>query len=574
MKAKPLLFLLTILFFFNACQTASKREEVVIRATADPESLNPINYGTANALQIINLLYQSLLAIDLEDNQFKPLLVEQLPQVVKESQFSYFTYRLREEAAWDEQHPITARDVAFTLKVIKAPLVKNERVSRSLEFVRDVKIDPADPKKFTIVCAGYVSDMSWILGDFAILPEYLVDPQYYLTNFSVAELIAASDTLSRHPNLQAFADWFNSARFTRNKAFLKGSGGYELTDWQTNQYVRLKKKQFWWGDRLSPRLPYITAHPPAIIFRIIPEASTATLVFKNEQLDLYQRMPPTDFVQLQRDPDFSQQYAFFTPATYIYTYIGINGRNDKFADKRTRQALAHLLDVPKMIQVTQRNFATRTVGPVHPADKQLYNARIRPYVFDLKQAVRLLEQAGWQKMNNQWQKEIDGQPVLLTIALTYRSGNDEFENIAFIFRQAAAEINIPVTVQPLEGVLLNKNLRDHQFEVAIGSTSGNPFVFNFKSMLHSESAGSEGYNFTGFGNAESDRLIDALNQTKDAEQKARMLQRLQEILHDESNLIFLYFNTDRIAVHKQFTNLKISGLKPGYDVSAFTLKSN
>lgn len=574
MKAKPLLFLLTVLFFGNACRSSSAREEVIIRAAADPESLNPINYSTANALQIINLLYQSLLATDLEDNQFKPLLVEQLPQVVREPPLSYFTYRLREEAAWDEQHPITARDVVFTLKVIKAPLVENDKLNRSLEFVRDIKIDPADPKKFTIICAGYVPEMSLALGDFAILPAYLIDPEHLLDNFLVTELTTRQEVLSRHPQLKAFADWFNSARFTRNKDFLKGSGGYELADWRTGQYVRLRKKQFWWGARLSPSLPYVTAQPTAITFRVIPENTTALLVLKNEQLDVFHSMPAADFVQLRQDQNFRQKYQFFTPPTYDYTYIGINGRQDTFADKRTRQALAHLLDIPKMIRVTQLNFATRTVGPVNPADKQSYNARIQPYVFNLKRAVALLTQAGWQRMDNQWQKEIDGQLVPLTITLTYRSGNSEFENIALIFRQAAAKINIPVTIQPLEAVLLKKNLEAHQFEVTIRYASGNPFLLNYKSMFHSEGAVPGGENIAGFGNAESDQLIDAINQTQDAGQKARMLQRLQEILHDESNLIFLYFNTDRIAVHKRYTNLKISGLKPGYDVSAFTLRNN
>ncbi len=114
--------------------------------------------------------------------------------------------------------------------------------------------------------------------------------------------------------------------------------------------------------------------------------------------------------------------------------------------------------------------------------------------------------------------------------------------------------------------------KTHNFEVTVRYYSGNPDVFNYKSILHTESAVLGGGNYTGFGTPQSDSLIDAINQAANTAQKAVLLRKFQEVVHEESNLIFLYFNIDRIAVHKRFTNLKISGIKPGYDVSAFTLK--
>jgi len=185
-----------------------------------------------------------------------------------------------------------------------------------------------------------------------------------------------------------------------------------------------------------------------------------------------------------------------------------------------------------------------------------------------------LQAAGWVKNENGWQKNINGEVVPLTVNLNYKAGNTEFENIALIFQQAAAKINIPVTVQALEGKLLSQSLKAHNFEMFIRSLSGNPFVYNFKPILHTESAAEGGGNYTGFGTPESDNLIDQINETQDLQVKARLLKRLQQILHDQSNLIFLYFSKDRLAINKRFTNLKVSGIKPGYDVSAFELKKD
>ncbi|PSR54861.1 ABC transporter substrate-binding protein [Adhaeribacter arboris] len=574
MSAKKLFFFLLLLFFFNACQPANKKEEVVVRAVADPETLNPIGFSSANAVQIIALLYQSLLTIDLQDQQLKPLLVEKLPAVRQEKGKSYFTYQLRKEAVWDDQNPITGRDVAFTLKVIKAPLVKNNKLRIALDYVQDIKLDPRDPRKFTIECEGYVPEMGWETGDFAILPVHLVDPQHLLDEFSVPDLINQYDSLSNHPKIKTFADWFNSARFTRDKQFLKGSGGYELVDWKTGQYVRLKQKENWWATRLKPQLSYITAQPANINFQIIPENYSALVALNNGQLDVFSGIPPTNFVKLKRDKSFLERYALFTPATYDFTYIGINGRNKKFADKRTRQALAHLLDIPKIITITQHNFAKPTVGIVNPIDKQFYNDSIQPYSLNLQEAEHLLRLAGWQQKNNGWQKQINGQVIPLAIKFNYRAGNNEFENIAVIFQEAAAKIHIPVTIEPLESVLLSNKLRAQDFEVTIRYSMGNPGAFNYKPILHSESAVPGGLNFTGFGTTQSDKLIEAISQTKDNTQRAKLLRKFQEVMHEESNLIFLYFNIDRLAIHKHFTNLKVSAVKPGYDISAFTLKSN
>ena len=219
-------------------------------------------------------------------------------------------------------------------------------------------------------------------------------------------------------------------------------------------------------------------------------------------------------------------------------------------------------------------FATRTVGPIPPGNDQFYNKELKPYDYNLNQAAALLQAAGWVKNENGWQKKLNGEVVPLTINLNYKAGNTEFENIALVFQQAAAKLNIPVTVQPLEGKLLTKNLKSHNFELFIRSLSGNPFVYNFKPILHSESAAEGGMNYTGFGTPESDKLLDQINVTQDLPAKARLLKRLQQILHEQSNLIFLYFSTDRLAINKRFTNLKVSGIKPGYDVSAFELKAD
>ncbi|GEO07070.1 peptide-binding protein [Adhaeribacter aerolatus] len=569
-----LIFTLFVYLFFYACQKPSSGQDntVRIRASQDPENLNPVNYNNAAALEIINLVYQSLLAPDPETKEIYPVLAAALPVVQKTDSTAVFNFKLREQAKWSNNQPVTAADVIFSLKLLRAPRLENGRLADRYDFIKEVVADKANPLAFQLICEKYTPDMNLMTGDFAILPEYLIDPKGLLRAFSFAQLTRQADSLSNHPSIQEFADWFNSDRFSRNKAFVQGSGGYLLDDWKTGQFVRLIKKQNWWGSGLSDTTR-LTANPDKIIYRIIPDNTAAVQALQKQEIDVYAGIPVYTYQQLSADKDFKQKYNLFSPESYDFTYLGINGRLAKFADARTRQALAHLLNVDQIINGALAGFATRTVGPVAPTDKRFYNTAITPYAHDPDKATGLLQQAGWVKKDNRWQKIIGGRWEPLTVTLNYKAGNTEFERIALYFQEAAAKINIPVSIQPIEGLLLTDNLKNHRFEVFLRYLTGNPFVNNFKEILHTENAVGGGANFTNFGNPASDQLIEQINSTSDIPEKARMLKKLQEVLHEQSNYIFLYVTNERIAVSKRFSNLKISGQKPGYDVSAFTLKS-
>jgi peptide/nickel transport system substrate-binding protein len=570
------LLLLIFILFFGACNhpesESNSQNYVRIRATQDPENLNPVNYKGTLSAEIINLLYQSLLTIDPLKKQIKPLLAQALPQVLKQESQSVFEYTLNPEARWPNQSAVTNEDVALSLKLYRAPLIQNQRIADRYYFIRDIIIDPENKYKFKVVCDKYTTEMDLMTGDFAIMPAYIVDPKGLLKNFSFKTLTQKHDSLAEIPEIKEFAAWYNSERFTRDKAFLKGSGGYEIENWKTSESILLTKKENWWGDKENISNPHLHANPVKIIYQIISDNGAAIERLRAKQLDVFPGLPVINYRQLAGDKSFTQQYALYAPEAYDFTYLGINGRLAKFADYQTRQALAYLIDVDLIIKATQSGFARRTVGPVIPSDQRFYNSKLKPYSYDLAKATALLQSAGWQKHENGWRKRINGEWVPLTITLNVKAGATELQNIALIFQQAAAKLDIPIKVEPMEGALLTNNLQTHNFEMFIRYLSGSYFVYNYKPFLHTENASEGGANYTAFGTRESDQLIDSINAAPDLEQKAVYVKQLQEILHEQSNLIFLFFINERLAINKRFTNTKVSGVKPGYDVSAFKLK--
>jgi peptide/nickel transport system substrate-binding protein len=561
------------LLLLTFCKPAPHiQNEVRVRLPQDPESVNPISYRNIHGLQIISLLFQSLLSTTGTEAQLKPLLAESVPSVRRLDSAVHITYRLRPEARWDNGSAVTAEDISLSMKLIKCPLLDNEKLRMRYEAVQDVWTDASESATVTFICDKNTPDPVRLTGSFFVLPAHVFDPQELLKRFTIHDLTTRFDSLKEAPVIKEYAAWFNGESLSRESFLFNGSGGYKLSSWKTGQSLTMEKKVDWWAEKLSGQSDYITANPTKINFQIIPENSTALRALKDNAIDIYSNIPANDFIQLIQDPEFKKNFTYFTPETYDFTYIGINSRSEKFADRTTRQALAYLLDVQTIIQVTQQNFASQTSGPLKPNDP-FYNTKIRGYHYDPKKASLLLQQAGWQNKEGQWIKVVNEEKIPLTVNLQYKAGNTDYENIALIFKQAANQINIPVEIQAVEGNTLSENLRSHNFDMFIRGISGSPGEYDFKSILHTESAVEGGNNYTGFGTDESDAVIEAINHATDEASKAKYLNRFQEILYEEACTIFLYTVKNRIAVHNRLTNIQLTASKYGFDVTAFTLSN-
>lgn len=568
MKLQGLMLCLIIILLGCIKVEDKEKNQVQVRGIKDFETLNPITSRGKEATAVIGLIYQSLLTIDPTANQIQPVLAEKLPEIEINDSLSVFHYALREESQWPNGEPITAHDVLFTLKVSTCPFIQNERKRISLAFINDMAIDSISNRKFTFECEGYVEDMTIMTGGFPILPEYKYDPKGLLRSYALKEIKSA--TFENDRRLREFAANFAALAASHDPDAYIGSGGYKLVSWKTDQFIILEKKEKWWAETLD--LPYMVANPQKITFQIIPDGAAAVLALKNRQLDVMRDIPVNDYKTLEKDSSFSSAYHLFSPFTYAVNYIGINARLPKFNGKNTRKALAHLIDWSSIAAVIGQSPSSRASSLISPYDTLNYNEDIQPYSYDPETAIHLLTADGWYLENERWYRMLKEKKERLSLQLQYRAGNYNYENIALIFKQAAGDIGIQVEVMPVESSILSNNLKSHNFELYLRALEGNPFAFNFMPILHTESAVRNGMNYTAFGHKESDRLIEGIIGAKDKEQQAAQIKAFQEMLAEEANLIFLYFNEQKIAVHKRFENLQISGLYPNYEVNAFLLK--
>jgi ABC-type transport system substrate-binding protein len=554
----------------SACSTPPAKlasSPIYTRWARDPDTLDPLALPNPSAVDAVNLLHLALLQIDYQRNGYGPALAQDFPEVhYQGDSLTLVDYQLREAATWDDGHPVLAMDVDFTLKLMHCPGLPNENSRAQYGFIRQVRIDPANPRCFTLVCRSLGSETATTSGDFPILPEAGLDPAHTLRNLPLATLQDWPASRAPAPAVAAVVRRYQQANLARKPNNLPGCGPYRLASWQTGRELRFERKAHWWADKL-PLIPFVLqARPRELVYSILPDDAAASLALRRHDIDIYPQIPARIFQQLQGSSAARRDFIFYTKPSYDVLTVGFNTSRPTMHDRRTRQALSRLFNPVSLLTATQLGQGVRTVGllpPSHP----FYNDSLPLPVYAPSQAISMLQQAGWQRgVDGHWRQP--GTAVPLAVSVRYRAEDATFSTVGLQFQSAAAQLGIPVTLLPAENSVNNSSLQAGDFDLYIRLIKGSPLGFNFAPVLHSQAIGAG--NLTRFGNPESDRLLMAISTEGDLPRKRRLLRRFQTMLQQEMPMLPLFFLPYRLAASRQLQHVVASSLKPGYAVTALS----
>lgn len=560
----------------DASAEFSKEYVVTSRELSDPQSINLLTGQGESTTYMAYYLMPGLTGVDFKTLETVPYLAKALPTVEEQPNGNlHITYEIREEAVWDNGDPVTAEDIAFGLKVLKNPRVDCERVRPYFEFIEDIVFYSENPKKFTLIGNEAYMLAEQTSGGIYMFPRDVYDPKGLMDKFTVKELANNAEELKDDPNMIEFADFFNSEKFARE--VVVGCGPYKFEKWETNQRLVLTRKENWWGDKLKGLNSFFDyPRPEKIVFETINDDATAITALKGQQIDVMRSIDPKVFIKdLPKSEKYQKYFNSYTPNFMAYEYIGMHLKNPKFEGVKTRKALAHLVDVDKMMKTIYYGLAARTVGNIHPSNKDFYNDTITPYAYNVEKAKELLAADGWKDTDGDGvlDKMINGVKTPFTIQLNYNNGNPRREKVALIFQEQARKAGITIDVRPLEWSVFLERTKKHEFEMYIGGWVSSILESDPKQIWHTDSY-NDGSNYVGFGNDETNKLIEDLRKELDREKRAKIYKELQVVLHEEVPYIFLYITKQRIAIHKRFENAYGTPQRPGYWRGGFRLASD
>tara|TARA_B110000003_G_scaffold30679_1_gene28712 strand:+ start:134 stop:1897 length:1764 start_codon:yes stop_codon:yes gene_type:complete len=569
--------LLTLFISATLTSCVKKRDlsqnTVIAHILSQPDGLHPFNDNSAMRTFVFQYTQKTLIKLDIESLEYIPMLVKEMP-TASENNLS-FDYELKDGIKWDDGTPLTAEDVAFSVKLMLSPLTNNAQIRGNYTTViKSIELDKENPMKFTMHAQNVHWDNKYIFSELYMVQKSLWDKKGVLDNVTFADLL--SDDFKETESL---SDWFNAYNNADNSyqpELLVGLGAYQVTEWVASQYITIEKKENWWGKNDSS--VYSKAYPDKIIFKIIKEDASAYLALKNQEIDVTYSLGTIKLMKLQEREYFNDNYESAFLDRYAFSYLGMNMKPDGikrkpyFVDQKVRRAMAYLLPLDEIIEVMMHGKASRQASLISPL-KKTYNDTLQLIPLDIEKAKELLAEAGWVDTDgdNIRDKIINGIKTPFSFKLSYMSSPTSKE-IVLMIKESMYKAGVVAEPTPMDFTLFYKNAMDHNFDGMLGGWGGSASYSNPMQLWHTSSWVTKGSNFCGFGDAESDALIEAANLTLDPKTHNDALLRLQAKVYEDQPYVFMYSTKRKFAIHKRFNNRGMYYERPGVMLQNLDLK--
>ena len=525
---RPYLFLCCLLTGLSACsdsQTGTP-EETPVAATVssvqaepaqgdrlisasigDASNLIPMIAGDAASHAIAGQLYLSLLKYDRDLN-----LVGQLAKGWEVSADNLtITFHLRSNLHWTDGKPFTSADCAFTLALIQDEHTQSAYKS---DYAKVVGFESPDPLTFIVRYNEPYSPALSSWASLAILPKHV---------FQDVDIMKTE--LARKPAATI--------------------GPYMLADWQHQQSILLRANPDYFDGPV-----WITER----LTRIIPDTATQFLELSAGHLDMM-TLTPTQYRRLfDTRPTLVKHYRRYKFLGFGYTYLGFNLKRAPFDEPRVREAIAYAIDRQEVVDGVLLGLGEVIATPYKPGTYWV-NKDIKPRPYAPDRARQLLREAGWIDHDGDGMVDRDGRPLSFTILTN--NGNKQRADAATIIQQRLKQIGIQVKVRLVEWSAFIENfINKRQFDAVILGWSLSPEPDQY-ALWHSSQTGARQFNFLSYSNARVDEALVAATRTFDQIERKRLYDIVQQEIHNDVPIVFLYAAYSLPAIHK-----RIRGIDP------------
>jgi peptide/nickel transport system substrate-binding protein len=466
-----------------------KDSDVRVAIYGNPSSFSLIGNTDLNSIQLAHVISDGLVAYDAQ-GQYIPMVARSW-ELAPDGKT--LTFHLREGVLWQDGHPLSSADVAYTVKKVLDPAV--QATSWVSSFANVASVETPDDLTVVVHFTGPYADFlePWRVP---LVPEH----------------VASKD-----------ADFLGGA-FAHHPI---GCGPFRFVSQSPGQSVVLEAFDKYWGGR--PAMD-------RLIIKIVTAERTGYESLLLGELDM-----------LGVTPDLWRE-SLTAPAAKRFerfVYYRLNGwRADWnqydgtpfFHDKRVRRAMLLALDRKRFAETVAAGLARPGVSS-YPPESLWADPSIEPIPFDPAESARLLDEAGWRKSASGGLRAKDGRPFEFT--LIFAAGPQEIaDRIAAWMQQSLADVGVRMKIEKIAPDVFRLRRKTHAFDAAIATVllDATPDRFD---LYHSK-ARDGGYNYGGFSDAEIDRLLEQGRATVDPAARREIYNALQKRLDDLQPISFLF----------------------------------
>jgi peptide/nickel transport system substrate-binding protein len=281
-------------------------------------------------------------------------------------------------------------------------------------------------------------------------------------------------------------------------------------------------------------------------FRVVPDGVVRALELANGTVHLVQNALDPDLLPwLAARPELE---LIVSPGT-TFQYLGVNFRDPRLADRRTRQALAYGIDRDAIVHHVLHDTARPATGLLPPSH-WAYEGDVTRYAHDPARAAELLRQAGL------------GPEVSAALRrFSYKTSTVELRRrIAEVFQHDLGELGLGLDVRSYEWATFYDDVRRGNFELYALAWVGvrDPDVYH--RVFHSTMLPPAGVNRGGYANPQMDAVLTAARATEDRTERQGLYGAAQRLAADDLPIVPLWW-AENVVVKSR----ALEGFRPSPD---------
>ncbi len=446
------------------------------------------------------------------------------------------TIKLRPGLAWGDGKPVTARDIAFTLKLAQNP---DSGFSNTYPWERASSVDVVDDATAVLHLPRVLTD--YMMWD-QIIPEHLEGP---LASGGPGDYIRAS-LYNRAPTTPGL--W---------------NGPWMVTGYQTGAQVVMEPNPHWPGPKPAFR---------KVTMRTIENTAALQANLLSGDVDMVAGegvgLTIDQVLALRKQAPDRFNYDFRPSLTY--EHIDLKLDSPILSDIKVRRALLAAIDrqtlVTRLFEGLQPVAAT-WINPLHP----MYDPAVPVAKFDLPAAKRLLTEAGWTPGPDGICRNAAGQRLSIEFGTTAGNRLRELQQQVLQNQWKAACVEVTIKNEPAR-TLFGETLKRRTYTGLIlygwsSTVSESPRRTLATDQIPTQANGFGGANYPGFSNPDVDRGITEVEGELDPAKAKITWSAMQRIYAEQLPALPMFFRAEPHVTPKWLRGYQPLG--NGYIVAIF-----
>ena len=498
----------------SASPSASADKVVLtIGITQDIDSANPFTGIVAEAYEIYQLEYPTLLGYSAEDFSIVPDLAESWEESADKTTW---TYKIRPGLKWSDGQPLTAKDVEYTFnRILNGEYEQTNFGSYTANITKVVATDDT-----TVVMT--VSKPSPIMEKLAV---YIL-PQHIWKDIDEKEV-------------QSYKNEGTEAEPT------VGAGPFVMVERQVGQFIRLKANENYWRGK-----PTVDE----VVFRIYNNADALGQALIKGEIDFADSMEANVWKSLEGKPGITtvgatysgfNELAFNTGAA-LDDGTAIGDGNPLLKDVKLRQAIGWAIDRQALVDRVLGGNGSAGSTIIPPIYTLLHTEPANPVTYDPEKAKQLLDAAGYKVGADGIRETADGKK--LSFRLFARSDSDtSVKSVEFIQGYLKA-VGIETEVKAVSSDALTEIIGQGNFDMFewgwVVEPDPNYQLSTFTCANRSYKDGGEilaNLSDSFYCDEEYDALFEQQSLETDTAKRAELVKQMQNKLYDDAPYIVTYY---------------------------------